>query len=171
MTVRSKTRLLALAALLTCDLVVAADLPDPNRTPGALNPAVTQANAFQTVCIKGFSKRIRPPAYFTNRLKKLQMRAYGYTDRNPKHYEEDHLIPLSIGGAPEDPRNLWPEPRIGEWGADKKDQLEFVLYKMVCAGEIPLADAQREIATNWIAAWKRYVPAHRKLKLKQGVAD
>lgn len=171
MTTCSKAFLLALTALLSCSLAVAGDLPDPRLTPGALNPEITQANVFQTVCVRGYSKRIRPPVYFTNRLKKRQIRAYGYADGNPKHYEEDHLVPLSIGGAPDDPRNLWPEPRISEWGADKKDQLEFVLYKMVCAGEISLADAQREIAVNWIDAWKRYVPGHQKFKFKRGVAD
>ncbi|MDD5248498.1 MAG: hypothetical protein PHY45_05920 [Rhodocyclaceae bacterium] len=63
------------------------------------------------------------------------------------------------------------EPRNSEWGADKKDQLEFVLHKMVCAGEIPLADAQRAIATNWIDAWKRYMPGHQKFKFKPGIAE
>ena len=41
-----------------------------------------------------------------------------------------------------------------------KDELEFVLYKMVCSGEIPLKDAQSIMATDWISAWKRYVPTH-----------
>jgi hypothetical protein len=108
-------------------------------TPGAINPDVTQANIQQTVCMKGFTKTIRPPASFINKLKKRHLRQYGYNDRNPKHYEEDHLIAHSIGGAPNDPRNLWPEPRNSEWGADKKDRLEFVMYKMVCAQEISLA--------------------------------
>ena len=152
-------------------LALAGDLPDHRMTPGAINPNVTQANISRTVCAKGYSKTIRPPAHLTNRLKKQQIREYGYADRNPKHYEEDHLIPLSIGGAPEDRRNLWPEPRQSEWGADKKDQFEFVLYKMVCAHEIALADAQREIATDWIAAWKKYVPSHQNHRFSRARAD
>jgi hypothetical protein len=28
---------------------------------------------------------------------------------NPKDYEEDHLISLELGGAPRDPKNLWPQ--------------------------------------------------------------
>jgi hypothetical protein len=138
----------------------AGDLPDPRLTPGALNPDVTQANIHQTICIKGYAKSIRPPAYYTNGLKKQLIRQYGYADRNPRNYELDHDLPLSLGGAPEDVRNLWPEPRNSEWGADKKDQLEFVLYKMVCGGDISLASAQRAIITNWIEAWKEYVPSH-----------
>ena len=63
----------------------ASDLPNLSLTPGAINPNVTQANIQQTVCIKGYTKTIRPPAYFTNKLKKRQLRQYGYADTNPKH--------------------------------------------------------------------------------------
>ena len=150
-------------------LVFAADLPNPSITPGADNPNVTQANIQDTVCVKGYTKSIRPPAYFTNKLKKHQIREYGYSERNPRLFEEDHLVALSIGGAPEDPRNLWPEPRNTEWGAEKKDQLEFVLYKLVCAGVVPLAEAQHVMATNWIDAWKKYVPSHSQYRFKKRV--
>jgi hypothetical protein len=142
------------------------DIPNPLLTPGAINPAVTQANIHQTVCVEGYTKTIRPPADFTNNLKKLQISEYGYADRNPNHYEEDHLIALSIGGAPGDPHNLWPETRISKWNAAKKDQLEFVLYKMVCAQEISLSEAQHAMATNWIEAWKQYVPSHLHYRFK-----
>jgi Protein of unknown function (DUF5131) len=99
---------------------LAADLPDPALTPGAVNPHVTQANIGSTVCVKGWTKTVRPPAFYTNRLKKLQIRQYGYSDTDPRDYEEDHLVPLSVGGNPTDPRNLWPEPRNSEWNADRK---------------------------------------------------
>jgi hypothetical protein len=157
----------ALIFLLLVTLVrtaIAGDLPDSRLTPGAVDPSITQQNIQQTVCVRGYTKTVRPPASYTNKLKKRQIREYGYADRNPKHYEEDHLIPLSIGGNPTDERNLWPEPRNSEWGAARKDQLEFVLYKMVCSGEIPLTKAQQEISTNWIEAWKRYVPTHQKYR-------
>jgi hypothetical protein len=136
------------------------DLPDARMTPGAINPDVTQANIHLTICVRGFTKTIRPPMYFTNSLKKKQIIAYGYVDTNPKHYEEDHLVALSIGGNPTDERNLWPQPRESGWGADQKDALEFVMYKMVCHGELPLAQAQHDMATNWIQAYKAYVPTH-----------
>ncbi len=156
-----------LMVLLSLSLrALASDLPDVSITPGEINPDITQANVQSTVCVKGYTKTIRPPAYFTNKLKKRQMREYGYADRNPKHYEEDHLIALSIGGAPNDPRNLWPEPRNSEWSAEKKDQLEFVMYKMVCAHEISLAEAQHAMASNWIDAWEQYVPSHQKYRFK-----
>ena len=141
---------------------LASDLPDSRITPGAINKSITQQNIHTTVCIKGYTKTIRPPAHYTNKLKKRQIIEYGYADRKSKDYEEDHLIALSIGGAPHDPRNLWPEPRLSEWNAAKKDDLEFTLYRMVCRNEISLKDAQAEIATNWIEAYKRYVHANGK---------
>lgn len=154
--------LLATLALALSVPAFASDLPDPYLTPGAIDINITQQNIHQTVCIHGYTKTIRPPSNYTNKLKKRQIREYGYEDRNPKHFEEDHLIALSIGGAPHDPRNLWPEPRKSEWNAKKKDQLEFVLYKMVCRDEISLAVAQHEMATNWIEAYKKYVHANGK---------
>jgi len=157
---KAKLLLATLALALFTTQTFASDLPNPSLTPGAINPYITQQNIHQTVCVKGYTKTIRPPSYYTNKLKKRQIREYGYDDRNPKDYEEDHFIALSIGGAPHDPRNLWPEPRKSEWNAKKKDQLEFVLYKMVCRDEISLKDAQDAMATNWIEAWKRYVYLH-----------
>jgi len=135
---------------------MAGELPDPALTPGAINPNVTQENIGSTVCVKGWTKSIRPPFSYTNRLKKIQLRQYGYTDKNPWDYEEDHLIPLSLGGDPTDPHNLWPEPREAEWNADRKDLLEFALYMATCHGEISLAESRRAFAANWIDAYQRY---------------
>src|SRR5258708_5170319 len=73
-------------------------LPDPNCTPGVINSTVTQANSTTTICISGFTKTIRPPASYTNNLKREQIKKYGYTDTNPHDYEEDHLISLELGG-------------------------------------------------------------------------
>src|SRR5450830_1149990 len=138
---------LILTALFVPALAFAGDLPDPRMTPGSINPDVTQENIQQTVCVKGYTKTIRPPASYTNKLKKAQIRQYGYADTNPKDYEEDHLVPLSVGGNPTDPLNLWPQPRKSEWNAEKKDQLEFALYKAVCRGEVSLSDARHAFAT------------------------
>jgi len=156
-----------LSALLPA-LSFGGDLPDARLTPGSINPEITQENIQQTVCVKGYTKKIRPAASYTNKLKKTQIRQYGYSDTNPKDYEEDHLIALSIGGNPTDPANLWPQSRKSEWGADKKDQLEFVLYKKVCAGEVSLRDAQHAMASDWIGAWKKYVTGS---NIKFGNAD
>jgi hypothetical protein len=135
-------------------------LPNPAFTPGAIDPAVTPQNLQSTVCVKGYTAKVRPDKKYTNRMKRQQLRQFNYADRNPQNYEQDHLIPLSIGGNPSDPKNLWPQPRAGQWGAEQKNDLEFVVYKMVCNGDISLADAQQRVARNWIEAYQAWVPKH-----------
>ena len=134
-------------------------LPNPRLTPGALNPAVTQATIHSTICVRGYTRTIRPPERYTERLKRRQIRLYGYRDRKLWHYELDHLCPLEVGGNPTSPKNLWPEPHnvAGGWGSHTKDQLENRLNHMVCRGEISLVRAQRMITTNWVAAYKRLI--------------
>lgn len=134
-----------------------AGLPDPSLTPGAVNPAVTQANIQQTICTVGWTETIRPSSYYTTKLKKQQMADLHLTGVTGD-YEEDHLISLELGGAPKDPHNLWPQPYEGEWGARKKDRIETTLKHLVCAGVVSLTEAQRVIATNWIAAYHQYIP-------------
>jgi hypothetical protein len=109
-------------------------------TPGALNPNVTQANIHSTICVRGWTKTIRPPVEYTNALKVNQMRVYGETG-DPAEYQEDHLISLELGGDPRDPRNLWPEPYPR---AAEVDRIENELNAKVCSGELSLADAQRK---------------------------
>jgi len=131
-------------------------LPDPQRTPGALNPEVTQETIQTTICIRGWTLEERPPSRYTSTVKRRQMLEYGYTDQDPNDYEEDHLlISLGLGGDPWDLRNLWPEPRFPAdgWTAAMKNQLEKVLPRLVCAGELTLAQAQHAIATDWHAAY------------------
>src|SRR5262249_10317692 len=79
------------------------------RTPGVLNPAVTQAAIASTICRRGWTATVRPPTSYTSALKLRQMALYGETGP-PSRYQEDHLISLELGGDPTDPRNLWPEP-------------------------------------------------------------
>jgi len=134
--------------------------PDPALTPGALNPAVTPATIGSTICVAGYSSRIRPPSDYTSALKRRQIAEYGYADPRLSSYEEDHLIPLSIGGAPRDPRNLWPEPRNAalpdgtDVGATTKDRFEVYLHERVCSGAIALGIAQRQMASDWVRAWE-----------------
>jgi hypothetical protein len=133
--------------------------PDPSLTPGALNPAVTQATIHSTICVSGWTATIRPSESFTNALKVEQIGQYGYSDTKTSSYEEDHLIPLELGGAPADPRNLWPEPYTialadgRPTGARTKDPFETKLKTEVCAGTLTLAQAQSEIGDNWVHAY------------------
>jgi hypothetical protein len=114
-------------------------LADPVRTPGVLNPDVTQANIRSTICRHGWTATIRPPTDYTNDLKRKQMRAYGEKG-TLSDYQEDHLISLELGGNPTDPRNLWPEPYPR---ASDVDKIENELNAEVCSGELTLAQAQQ----------------------------
>ena len=109
------------------------------RTPGVLNPEVTQATIGSTICVSGWTRTVRPPVEYTNALKAKQMRAYGETGALSS-YQEDHLISLELGGHPTDPRNLWPEPYPR---AAEVDGIENELNDKVCSGRLSLAEAQR----------------------------
>ncbi len=111
---------------------------DPVRTPGVLNPDVTQANIRSTICKRGWTSTIRPPVSYTDALKRKQMRQYGETGPM-SDYQEDHLISLEMGGNPTDPRNLWPEPYPR---AAQMDQIENQLNAEICDGQLTLAQAQ-----------------------------
>jgi Protein of unknown function (DUF3761) len=134
-------------------------LPNSARTPGAINPAVTQATIGRTICVIGWTSTVRPSSSVTTTLKVAQL-ASGYTykgDTATGDYEEDHLISLELGGAPSAEANLWPEPYNSPEGARVKDQVENKLHTLVCGGTITLATAQRAIASNWWIAYQTYV--------------
>ena len=139
---------LAAAALLAGALLprsahrAAAVRANPALTPGALNPDVTQATIGDTICVQGWTKTVRPPSAYTHALELRQLREYGESGPTTD-FQEDHFISLELGGAPTDPRNLWPEsqPRAGE-----VDRIENQLNADVCAGRISLAEGQRREA-------------------------
>lgn len=117
-------------------------LPDPACTPGAVDPAVTQSNIHTTICVKGYTATVRPPASDTGRWKVSSAQAYSETGVTGEY---DHLVPLELGGA-NSTSNLWLQP-----GGipNPKDTIENTLKVAVCAGKMKLADAQRRIATDW----------------------
>jgi hypothetical protein len=123
--------------------------PDLVLTPGATIP-VTQSE----ICAGGEPAAPVVPVS----LQQMVFERYGVT-RPRDQYEVDYLITPELGGAT-DIRNLWPEPYHGAvWNAHVKDQLEDRLHSMVCRGEVDLATAQRDIATDWIAAYRKYFHA------------
>jgi Protein of unknown function (DUF3761) len=136
-------------------------LPNSARTPGGINPSVTQATIGRTICVTGWTSTVRPSSSVTTTLKVAQL-ASGYTykgDTATGDYEEDHLISLELGGAPSAEANLWPEPYNSPEGARVKDQVENKLHSLVCGGTITLLTAQRAIASNWWIAYQTYVGA------------
>ena len=115
---------------------------NPALTPGALNPDVTQRTIGATICVSGWTRTVRPPSSYTHSLKIRQMREYGEAGRT-RDYQEDHFISLELGGAPTDPRNLWPEPQPR---AREVDRIENELNHAVCSGRLTLREAQRREA-------------------------
>jgi len=164
--VRLRFGLLILLELVLCPLSFAAAdslvpvLPNSLVTPGATNPAVKQENINSTICLSGYTKSVRPSTSYITKLKVKQLSTLPYSNFNEFKsggFEEDHLISLELGGSPSDPKNLWPEPYASSSGARVKDRLENALHALVCNGSIPLKTAQKEIATNWYAAYVKYV--------------
>ncbi|MCX4429695.1 hypothetical protein [Streptomyces mirabilis] len=127
-------------------------LPDSSCTPGSYNPDVTQSNIHSTICVSGWTATVRPSTSYTNPLKAQGIIDYGYSDTNMSDYEEDHLVPLELGGAPRDPGNLWPEPHYGTKTASTKDGTETKLKNAVCNGTITLSAARSAIKNNWTTA-------------------
>jgi len=122
------------------------ELPDGSCTPGAVDPAVTQASIGTTICRSGYTTKVRPPESQTEKFKwDVAEPAYGQHDVSG---ELDHLVPLELGGA-NDARNLWVEAGSIP---NPKDAVEDALNKAVCDGRMKLRAAQVAIARNWIKA-------------------
>jgi hypothetical protein len=121
-------------------------IPDSRLTPGA---AILASR--QEVCSLANVKNKTVSAS----LQAQVFREYGIPRAAPQAYEVDYLVTPALGGA-DDVRNLWPHSYSAVWNARVKDDLEDRLREMVCDGRLDLAVAQREIAENWITAYKRY---------------
>jgi len=111
-----------------------------------LNLDVRQETIEQTICVRGYTRTIRPPANVTNTIKHEMLRAWGYSADAMHDFILDHKIPLSLGGAPNNPRNFTLQT---EDSSKDKDRVELCLSRTVCAGKISLAQAQEEIWMNW----------------------
>ncbi len=142
-------------------------LPDRHCTPGATDPAVTQASLAATVCTVGWLAKTQLSEQQSKPLRLASLVSYGLPAPT-SGYGLDRLISLTIGGSPSAPGNLWPEPSYGPYGSPTKVQLEIQLHADVCASSgtkatstnitqyLTLAQAQAAISTNWITAYYQY---------------
>jgi hypothetical protein len=131
--------------------------PDPRLTPGA-----TRRVALNEVCSMPHEEVV---SQVSTPLRQEVFQEYGILNAHPDDYEVDYLIAPGLGGV-EDIRNLWPEPSTSRtWNAYVKDALEEHLHRLVCSGDLDLSTAQRDIATDWIAAYKKYFHTDRPLSL------
>ena len=125
----------------------------PALVEPALNPEVTQETILETICSPGYTNTVRPTFWASQKLKRDMLEARGETWEQAPLYQLDHIIPLCLGGSPDDESNLQLQP----WDeAKRKDRIEAVLLCHVCAGDVSLAEAQREIATDWKEAYRKY---------------
>ena len=113
-----------------------------------VNPDVHQSNINRTICVSGWTATIRPPSAYTNKLKHSLVAATATLDRM-EDYELDHVVPLSVGGHPTDPKNLQLQLWDGPAGAHAKDVVEVHMKTMVCNGKITLAKAQACFIKGW----------------------
>jgi hypothetical protein len=112
----------------------------------ALNPAVSQSTITETICTAGWTRTVRPYVATMKQIKAEMLAAVGETIDHRNRYELDHVVPLALGGATIDRRNLALQP-IGE--AREKDAIEQCLSSLVCQGKVALDDAQSAIFEDW----------------------
>jgi hypothetical protein len=121
--------------------------PDLGLTPGKTNHVVTD------VCAIKWGKDAR---HVTEKMKRDVFARYAIPWSRHAEFEVDHLISRELGGA-DAIENLWPQKWVGVWNAHMKDRLENALHKKVCAGQLSLREAQREIAADWIATFQKTI--------------
>jgi 5-methylcytosine-specific restriction endonuclease McrA len=142
-------------------------LPDLAVTTGAV-----RIQSKTTVCSIKWGKDER---HVTKRMKDNVFAAYGTaqgtgvcalkthtgTKGQPvtEGCEIDHLISRELGGD-DTAENLWPQPYTQHPGAREKDWLENQMNKEVCNGVITLQNAQKEIKTDWYAAYVKRKPSN-----------
>lgn len=142
----------ARTALVVVFTLAGSGLAYPN---GAIDPAVTQANIQNTMCRREWVRAARPPVQVTTRIKHRLLARAGV--RYSSDFELDHRVPLCLGGAPLDARNLQLQHWGGPWNARCKDALEAELCKAVCAGLESLEDAQSEIMGDWPGSYRDWI--------------
>jgi hypothetical protein len=131
-------------------------LPDRSLTPGATRRIATISD----VCSMAHEEVV---SEVSTSLRQEVFQRYGIVNAHASDYEIDYLIAPGLGGV-EAIGNLWPEPYTSRtWNAHVKDDLEERLHEMVCDGELDLSAAQRDIATDWIAAYKKYFRTDRPI--------
>jgi hypothetical protein len=123
-------------------------LPERNLTPGA-----TWSVSVSKICSNPHEDVVQEVSDST---RDEVFKEYGILNARAEDYEIDYLIAPGLGGT-EDIHNLWPQPfKSTQWNAYVKDELEERMHQMVCSGNLDLSTAQREIASDWIAAYKKY---------------
>lgn len=131
-------RLLSIMLVLATSTAIAGPLP--------VNPDVTPENIESTICVKGWSKSVRPPQIYTDRVKHHLMREAGLPMESIGDYILDHRINIAIGGSPTALANLTLQLRDESF---EKDRAENRAHSLVCAHRLDLRDAQKIMWADW----------------------
>lgn len=131
--------------------------PDPVLTPGAVRTTdKAEICDTKTSTVRNVSGSLKLQVYRRYGMPGPSGTFPGTSVQGP--WEVDHLVSLELGGS-NDITNLWPESYSQAMGAHQKDALENRLHHMVCADLLTVEEAQHEIATDWVAAYRKYVGA------------
>ncbi len=132
-------------------------LPDPKVTPGAINTACVAdlsqkqhiVNGIEeNICAKDFrTGPIRATIHNFAKMKRTACAAYG-VKKCDGSVEGDHFKPIEVCGCPDCQTNIWPQPL--KEARIKDHQVEDILPKLVCSGEMTLKQAQDCVATDWV---------------------
>lgn len=140
-------------------------LPDPILSPGCVlenrSIEVILAHGYTASAIGGVKVRAVPLSVH----RQVFVRYFGKVPDKPGLFEVDHVVSLELGGD-NSVSNLFPQPYFTQWNARTKDRLENKLASL-CRAELlargheaavaVLALFQKEIASNWTNAYKKYV--------------
>jgi hypothetical protein len=129
-------------------------VPDPNCTPGAINPTLTievlRDRRFTTRCIRDSATQEEEKA---TTYQWYNLAHPGNYSGESQICELDHLVSLELGGA-DTLDNIWPQ--CGPSGValpqrffKEKDTVENFLAMQVREGRMDLGEAQKGIATDW----------------------
>ena len=126
----------------------------PVKADTALTPGAALTTDINVICKVGYTKTVRN---VPGNVKRKVFEAYHLTNIGRHRFEIDHLISLGLGGS-NDISNLWPQSyETTPLNAHVKDTLENKLHRLVCQGGVPLEQVQKDVATDWTAAYVKYI--------------
>ena len=132
----------------TSHCAVSNGLPDSACTPGAVFSTSTDL-----ICDKNYLKNV---LNVTPTVQKKVFAEYNLSYKLHDKYKLDHIISLELGGS-NNISNLWPEADNLTNSSQMKDKLTAYLHDQVCKGNIDISEAQKEISSNWVTYYKKYL--------------
>jgi hypothetical protein len=127
--------------------------PDPRWTPGLVGETSLAKVCAQPKHIHGLFNPRNPLIPLDQQ--NMVFSAYKIPPQRQNLYGLDMLIPMQLGGAIH-PGNVWPMPPTHGVSFHQKEVLNQRMHTLVCHGEMPLAQAQHEMVSDWVGLWAKY---------------